>query len=115
MRPDRTARLKAALGELHRHTDFPARIAQDPIAFPRRFTHPQDIEIMGWLATGLAYGRVALFQAALEKILRVMGGRPRKYVLRFNPAKDTEAFLPLYYRMNEGKDIACFLYLMRQV
>ena len=70
---------------------------------------------MGWLASGLAYGRVSLFQAALEKILRVMGGKPFEYVLRFDPAKDTKDFLPLYYRMNEGKDIACFLYLIRQI
>lgn len=115
MYPGRRQRLKRALDELSRRTDFNAGIAGDPIAFPRRFKHPLDIEVMGWLATGLAYGRVPLFQAALEKILKVMGHRPYQYALHFDPRKDTEAFLPLYYRMNEGKDIACFIYFIRQI
>ena len=111
----RDERLKAALEELARRTDVAARIAQDPIAFPHRFTDPADIEIAAWLASGLAYGRVPLFQAALERILSAMGGRPADFMRRFDPKKDLPAFLPLYYRMNEGRDIAAFLYLMQQI
>jgi uncharacterized protein (TIGR02757 family) len=111
----RDERLKDALEELVRRTDVPGRMAHDPIVFPRRFTNPVDIEITGWLAAGLAYGRVPLFQAALEKILAAMGGRPAHFLSRFNPAKDVEAFLPLYYRMNEGRDIACFLYIIGRI
>lgn len=111
----RDERLKDALEELVRRTDVPSRIDQDPIAFPRRFKDSVDIEIAGWLASGLAYGRVPLFQAALEKILAAMGGQPARFVARFDPVKDVEAFLPLYYRMNEGRDIAAFLYMMGRI
>ncbi|MBI4424056.1 MAG: TIGR02757 family protein [Elusimicrobia bacterium] len=107
--------LREALEALRRGTDLRARVAEDPIAFPRRFREPGDIEIAAWLASSLAYGRVSLFSAALEKVLEAMGGRPRRFVERLDPVRDLPAFAPLYYRMNRGEDIACLLYLMQQV
>ena len=109
----RAERLREALERLRAGTDFAARVTQDPIAFPRRFRDPADIEIAAWLAASLAYGRVSHFSAALERVLAAMGGRPRAFVEAFEPKRDLEAFEPLYYRMNTGKDIACLLFLMR--
>lgn len=110
----RRERLRAALESLRAGTDFPARMAQDPIAFPRRFRDPRDIEVAAWLAASLAYGRVPLFSAALERLLAVMGGRPREYVERLEPARGLRDLERFYYRMNKGSDIACLLYLMQQ-
>ena len=107
--------LREALERLNRSTDRASRIAEDPIAFPRRFRDPADIEIVAWLAASLSYGRVPLFSAVLERLLDRMGGRPRAYVERFDPAVELPRLRPLYYRMNKGIDIACLLYLMREV
>ena len=109
------AGLRAALEELRSRTDFAARVQQDPVAFPRRFTDAGDIEVAAWLAASLAYGRVPLFSAALARVLEVMDGRPRRFVERFEPARDVPRLDPIYYRLNKGRDIACLLYLMQQV
>lgn len=109
----RAPRLREALERLRAGTDFAARVKEDPIAFPRRFRDPADIEIAAWLAASLAYGRVPLFSAALERILGAMRGRPRAFVESFEPKRDLEVFEPLYYRMNSGRDIACLVFLMR--
>lgn len=110
-----TASLAGRLELLKRQTDAAARIAADPIAFPRRFADPLDAEIAGWLASALAYGRVPLFQAALERILAAMGNQPRRYVEEFDAARDIAAFSRLYYRLNSGADIACFIYIIQQI
>lgn len=107
--------LREALEALRSGTDLQARVKEDPIAFPRRFTDPGDIEVAAWLAASLAYGRVPLFSAVLERLLDIMEGSPRRFVERFEPARDLARLEGLYYRMNRGEDIACLLYLMQQV
>lgn len=67
-----------------------------------------------FLAASLAYGRVPLFTAALERILSAMGGKPRAFVEAFDPARDASVLRPLYYRMHTGTDIAALLYLLQQ-
>lgn len=111
----RGPRLREALETLRSGTDFAARVAQDPIAFPRRFSDPADIEIAAVLAASLAYGRVPLFSAALERILKAMGGRPRAFVDNFDVSRDMKALAPLYYRMHRAEDIGALLYLLGQV
>lgn len=111
----RAPRLREALERLRAGTDFKARLPNDPIAFPRRFREPGDIEVAAFLAASLAYGRVALFTAALERILEAMGGRPRAFVDAFEPRRDLPRLAPLYYRMHTSADIAALLYLLQQV
>lgn len=107
--------MRESLERLRSSTDYPARVAEDPIAFPRRFKDPADIELAGWLAASLAYGRVPLFSAVLERLLALMDGKPRAYVEGFEPARELPRLEPVYYRMNTGADIACLLYMMREV
>ncbi len=95
-------------------TDYRARILHDPIVFPKRFSRPEDIEVVAWLSASLAYGRVSLFSAVLERILSRMGARPTEFVRRFDPG-GLEEWDGLYYRLNSGRDIACLIYLMRQI
>ncbi|MBI3549540.1 MAG: TIGR02757 family protein [Elusimicrobia bacterium] len=112
---DRLERLRGRLEDLCLRTDFRGRIENDPVAVPRRFTDPLDIEIAAWLASALAYGRVPLFRRALDRIFDAMGGRPHAYVSAFKPERDLDALRPLYYRLNTGEDIACLIYLIGRV
>lgn len=113
MRGARPERLKRALEVLRLGSGLQARVPQDPVSFPRRFRDPRDAEVAGWLAAALAYGRVPLFQAALEGILAVMGREPYRYALNFDPRRSAAAFGRLYYRLHSGQDIAGLLFLLR--
>jgi len=67
-----------ALVEKYNQPDF---IPNDPIKIPHQFTHPQDIEIMGFWSAMLAWGqRVTIINKSLE-LIDLMEGRPHEFIL----------------------------------
>lgn len=82
-----------------------ARIHNDPVGFVHRYDRPEDQEIAGLLASGLAYGRVASFAPKIVALLDRADacGGPRTWVDRFEPTE--EAWLHGFqYRWNRGAD-----------
>lgn len=64
---------------LGRHYDgfnFAAHVPRDPVQFPRRYSEPVDIEVIGFIAASLAFGRVAAFEPHLERICTALGPSP---------------------------------------
>ncbi len=55
-------------------------IAQDPISFPHRYKKKTDIEIAGFVAQWLAYGKRELFLKILDFIGQEFGGSPYDYI-----------------------------------
>lgn len=108
-------RLAPLLESFYRNLPCVDRIKDDPVELPHRYTDPREIEVVGWLASALAYGRVDLFKAAVEKILALMEGGPYTYLARFDPDRERRRFKGIYYRLNTTDDLFCFVYLMSQV
>ena len=108
----RLAPLLVSFYQRHPHT---ARVKEDPVELPHRYIDPKEIEIVGWLASALAYGRVDLFKATVEQILALMEGGPDAYLARFDPDRERPRFKGIYYRLNATEDLFCFVYLMSQV
>jgi uncharacterized protein (TIGR02757 family) len=104
--------LKKKLDRFYREFDFQNRIKHDPIAIPRRFSRPEDIEIAAFIASSFAYGKVDLFRPVIESILRSCGKRPAEFLVNFSLKKEKKYFEGLYYRFNKEKDILCFIYLI---
>lgn len=52
----------------------------DPVEFLYRYDHSADREIVGLVASSLAYGRVAQIRKSISRVLEVMGKNPRRYV-----------------------------------
>lgn len=52
------------------------RLDSDPLLFPHRYARPEDREVAAFLASSLAFGRVASIRASLEKVLAALGPRP---------------------------------------
>lgn len=93
---------------------FPAadHVAHDPVRFVRRYSHQEDAEVAGLIASSLAYGSVKQFSLALEKILAQLGPSPSRFL------KDAQNPLPpskIYYRMNRPRDITAFLHIISQL
>lgn len=55
-------------------------IRPDPLEFLLRYSSTEDREIVGLIASGLAYGRVAQILKSTEKILDVLGPAPSAYI-----------------------------------
>jgi uncharacterized protein (TIGR02757 family) len=106
--------LLPALEELCRRYDR-RFLDSDPVGIVRQFDDPEDREIVGLIAAGLAYGRVALIRASLKNLLERMGPRPSRFVASFDPGRDAAMFDGFVHRFTRGRDIALLLHLVRQV
>jgi uncharacterized protein (TIGR02757 family) len=89
-------------------------VAHDPVRYPHRCVDPLDIEVVGLLAACLAYGNAKAASDALERLLAVLGPRPYRALLRFDPRQAVNSFDGLYYRLSSGKDLAAFCWLIAQ-
>ena len=107
------AELKDVLEELSRLYDR-RFLDSDPVEVVRRFDDPEDREIVGLLAAGLAYGRVASIRASVSRLLGILGPHPARFVEAFDPAKDARRFDGFVHRFTQGRDVALLLHLIRQ-
>lgn len=58
--------------------------ASDPIVFLLPFAQPEDREVVGWIASAFAYGRVETIQANVRKVLAALGPRPAQALDRID-------------------------------
>ena len=80
----------------------------DPICFPRLFARPDDREVMAFLATALAYGRVPQIQASLRRLAGLVGPSPARFVREFDPAEGGSLLHGFVHRFNDaqlGRDL----------
>ncbi len=90
-------------------------IHTDPIALVHEYDAPQDREVVGLIASCLAYGNVKQIQASVRKVLEVLGKNPARTVRNVMPAELSKALAGFKHRFNTGRDIACLLHFAQQV
>lgn len=59
----------------------PEFIERDPVQFPRRFENLQDIEIVAFLASMIAWGNRKMICNDIEKLLTLMDNQPYAYMM----------------------------------
>ena len=101
-------RLKQPLDELCRELDWAGRVEQDAIQFPGRYRDPADVELVGLLASCMAYGRVDLFSPWVSWVLERMGESPARFVWSFDLEKHARLFRGFRYRFNRERDVLAF-------
>ena len=111
----RSSRLKEPLDRLYQEFDYAGRIQSDAMKFPLRYPEREDREVVALLSACLAYGRVDLFSREVEKVLRVMGPHPARFILDFDPAHDRDRFKDFRYRFNRPRDIDAFCLAVRNI
>lgn len=100
-------------GLYHKYNRF-ERIKPDPLQFVYRFPEPRDMEIAGFLAATLAYGRVRQIERSVDNLLNRMGHSPFDFVLNFTDSK-RQKLLGFKHRFNGADDICQLLVLLRGV
>jgi len=89
--------------------------AFDPIQVVRRYGRVADREIVAFVASGLAFGRVASVVQSVEAMCRVMGPEPAAFVRAFDPARDGQPLRALVHRWTRGDDFVALLWVLRQL
>jgi uncharacterized protein (TIGR02757 family) len=108
-------RLLEPLERLYRDADLAARTDLDAIRFPLRYRDPADCELVGLLASCMAYGRVDLFSPWIEWTLARMGDSPSRFVRGFDPGIHGRLFEGFRYRFNRPADLAAFCVAARRI
>jgi len=89
--------------------------AQDPIQLVRRFSRPDDQEVVGFLASGLAFGRVASVLQSIERVLAVLGPSPARFVRQFDPARHGEPLSRIVHRWTRGPDLVALVWMLQRM
>src|SRR5262249_25886692 len=87
----------------------------DPIQIVRRYAQPDDVEIVGFCAASLAFGRVASVLQSVERLVAIMGRRPADHVPRFDPARHPPAVDGPWHRWTRERDLVALVWIIRQM
>ncbi len=106
--------LKERLDALYRQYDH-RFVDPDPLQFVRAQAENEDREVVGMLASALAFGNVATIKNSIAAVLEALGPRPARAVLRLEPREAAQRLASFKHRWSDGRDVACLLFLLRQM
>jgi uncharacterized protein (TIGR02757 family) len=106
------AELKDFLDAKHDLYNHPGFIPLDPVSIPHRFQRKEDIEIAGFFAAILAWGRRDLIVRAGNKLCNCMGESPADFIMHASPPH-LEAFEGFLYRTFQQADALGLALLLR--
>jgi uncharacterized protein (TIGR02757 family) len=106
--------LKPELDRLYDSFNY-EQSATDPIQIVRRYTRPDDAEVVAFCAASLAFGRVASVLQSIERLVAILGERPAEYVRRFDPARQAPAFKGLVHRWTRERDMVALVWVIHQM
>lgn len=89
--------------------------AADPIWRVRRYSRPDDQEVVAFIAAALAFGRVQSVLNSIDGMLAVMGPSPAAFVRDFDPARDRNVFTHLVHRWTNGADFAALVWIIHDM
>ncbi len=113
--PARADALRPLLERLDAALDRRARVAADPVEFPRACRDPDDAEVAGLVAVSLAYGRADVFKPVVARALAAMGPSPARFADAFARAPDPARFEGLVYRFNRPADLRALVAAVGEV
>jgi uncharacterized protein (TIGR02757 family) len=116
MSPDLPA-LRRYLDDHYRRFDYARFRQRDPVRFlePFRGKDPRDVELAGFLASALAYGRVEIILDHVAQVMHRMGGEPFAYVRSFDPGQWRRDWTGFRHRFNDGRDMAHLIFALSTV
>jgi len=103
--------LKRELDRLYLSFNHPDS-ASDPIQIVRRYPRLEDRELIAFIASALAFGRVASVLASIEAVCAVLGSSPAVFVRAFDPKRDAEALRRIVHRWTRGDDFVALLWIL---
>jgi uncharacterized protein (TIGR02757 family) len=96
----------------HRY-HHPAYLVMDPLKFVREYTTSTDREVVGLLASSLAYGKVEIILNNITRVLKIVGKRPAEYIWTTSFTEKKHALKNFKHRFNHGADIAILFESMK--
>ena len=111
---ERQIHLRIALDRLY-HGFNAHQSVNDPVWFAHRFAAGDDREVVAFIASALAFGRVQSVLNSIGGMLAVMGPSPAAFVREFEPARGRKRFDHLVHRWTNGPDFAALVWILHQM
>lgn len=92
--------------EKYNHQQY---VHPDPVEFLYNYALPEDREIIGFLASALAYGRVQQIHNSVSSVLQVMGSSPLHFLLHTPWGSLRKMFAGFSHRFARGDNLAALL------
>ena len=103
------AGLKARLDQLYEKYNHREFVHPDPLEFLYRYDDMRDREIVGLIASSLAYGRVMQILKSVDRVLEKMEPSPHRFLLEKGPDLLKDSFNGFKHRFTTGSEIAGLL------
>ena len=108
------AEIKEFLDEKAELYNCPGFIENDPISIPHRYSEKRDIEIAGFLAATIAWGRRDLILQKANLMMDMMDDSPYDFLSNASE-REMERFGGFYYRTFQPVDVMYFLKALRNI
>jgi uncharacterized protein (TIGR02757 family) len=86
----------------------------DPIKYVHRFENPAERELVGLIASSLAFGRVTQIFNAVDRLLEIVRHEPLHYILTLGRGPEAD-LLSFKYRFVTGRDVFRFFKVIQTV
>jgi uncharacterized protein (TIGR02757 family) len=106
--------LHRRLEELYRHYDH-RFLDPDPLELVRCQPTAADREVVGLVASGLAFGNVVQIKRSITSVLEALGPRPAEAVTSLQAGELARRLRGFRHRWLDGRDVACLLGFVRQM
>lgn len=100
--------IKDFLDKKYEEYNQPDFIPHDPICIPHQFTKKQDIEIMGFFASILAWGQRKTIINKCNELIQRMDGTPHEFILNHQD-QDLKQLLGFKHRTFNDTDLLYFI------
>jgi uncharacterized protein (TIGR02757 family) len=101
--------LREKLEELYSHYHKRDFVHPDPLEFLYNYDNIQDREIVGIIASSLAYGRVAQILKSVSTVLTILSPSPYIYLMETTEKGLNKEFTGFKHRFTTGDDIVAML------
>jgi uncharacterized protein (TIGR02757 family) len=103
------SRYAESLESLYRRSNRRDFTSRDPVRFLYAYDDTADREVVGLIASCLAYGRVAQILGSVGKVLDVLGPRPAEFLLHTPEVHWRKALAGFKHRFQTGRDVSAML------
>jgi uncharacterized protein (TIGR02757 family) len=100
---------RGTLNALYTRLNRRKYVHPDPLEFLYRYDDSRDREIVGLVASSLAYGRVAQILKSVGDVLDRLGAEPASFIDEVSPAGLGKALAGFRHRFTTGEEVAAML------
>lgn len=101
-------KLRDNLEQIYKNLNKREYVHPDPLEFLYGYDNFEDREIVGLLASSLAYGRVAQILKSINKVLAIIGESPRYFLNSNSVSQILKAFAGFKHRFTTDKEMGNF-------